>query len=281
MGNRTFLLAVVFVSALALASVVAFMGEADERYPQQAEFAVQNLTCAVCVDNVQRALSTVDGVGRSNVNVLSGTTRVEFDPARVDAERIAAVITSAGYPAFPRESISPEALLALQSEAQRLAADYVGRIGGRLVAKADFELEVDLLKSSMPPQHGRMPAESLKMLVWQNVVQRETLLAEVERRNMSVQDDEVAAEVEAMRAEIPDFDSLVGQFGGEEQVARRLKEDLLINRLIEDQINGSGLPHDQARIQLAQWYQGLADATMVEVFDPELRSAQMGCNCCS
>jgi copper chaperone CopZ len=275
MGNRKFLLAAVFIGALALASATAFLGEPGTRYPQQAEFAVQNLTCAACVGNLQRALNAVEGIGKTNVNVLSGRARVEYDPELIDVGRIAAAITAAGYPAIHQQSLTAEALQALQMETQRLSADYAGRIGGRLVAKGDFEKEVERLRASLPPQHAQMPADSLKKLAWQNVVQREILLAEADRRQMVVQDDEVAAEIERMRGEGADFQDLLLQFE-EENLVRRVKEGLLIDRLVEEQMNKGDLPRDQARMELERWYRNLSGTTSVEVFDPALRSGHGG-----
>ncbi len=280
MGNRIILLAAVFVTTLALASATAFFGESKRAFSREAEFIVQDITCAACVSNVQRALSAVDGVGKANVNVLTGRMRVEFDPARIDVERIAAVVTRAGYRAFPQNAVSLEALQELQSEAQRLSADYVGRIGGRLVSRADFDHEVETLRATLPPQHAQMPLESIKLLVWENVVQRETLLGEADRRSLIIQDDEVAAELEEMRAEIPDFQAFTEQFGGQEQISRRIREGLLIERLVQEQMSQGGLPRDQARMNLERWYRNLSENTAVEVFDPALRSANAGCSCC-
>jgi copper chaperone CopZ len=64
-----------------------------------AAFRVTGMTCASCGVTIRTALGKVEGVAEVKVDSDVGTATVRYDPARVMPERIAAVITDAGYPA--------------------------------------------------------------------------------------------------------------------------------------------------------------------------------------
>lgn len=64
---------------------------------------VAGMTCASCVGRVEKALSALPGMARASVNLGSEKAEVVFDPGAVDAARIVAAITEAGYAAPLRE----------------------------------------------------------------------------------------------------------------------------------------------------------------------------------
>ena len=47
-------------------------------------FPVDGMTCASCVNRIERYLRKVDGVDEATVNLATETATVRFDPARVD-----------------------------------------------------------------------------------------------------------------------------------------------------------------------------------------------------
>ena len=62
-------------------------------------FPVEGMTCASCVNRIERYLRKVDGVEEANVNLATETATVRFDPARVDLERLRSAVEAAGYEA--------------------------------------------------------------------------------------------------------------------------------------------------------------------------------------
>ena len=60
-------------------------------------FAVEGMTCASCVNRIDRFLRTADGVAEANVNLATETATIRFDPARIDLAGLAAAVESAGY----------------------------------------------------------------------------------------------------------------------------------------------------------------------------------------
>jgi copper chaperone len=60
-----------------------------------AAFSIGGMSCGHCLNRVNNALQKVEGVTGQQVQI--GSARVEFDPERVTAERIAEAISNAGY----------------------------------------------------------------------------------------------------------------------------------------------------------------------------------------
>jgi copper chaperone CopZ len=66
---------------------------------RSASLAIEGMTCASCSVTVQVAVRRLDGIATVAVDVDQGRAVVTFDPTRVDAGRIAAAVTAAGYSA--------------------------------------------------------------------------------------------------------------------------------------------------------------------------------------
>ncbi len=67
-----------------------------------ASLAIEGMTCASCAVTVKTALRKLDGIASVEVDVEGGAATVRYDAALLDAQRIAAAVTQAGYPATVR-----------------------------------------------------------------------------------------------------------------------------------------------------------------------------------
>ena len=67
------------------------------RDPAELTLPVVGMTCASCVNRIERFLNRADGVTESSVNLATERATVRFDPDRIDPSGIAAVIQAAGY----------------------------------------------------------------------------------------------------------------------------------------------------------------------------------------
>jgi len=65
------------------------------------DVAVEGMTCASCVNRVQRGLSRLDGVERADVNLATGRATVTFHPGQVAVDDVRARIESLGYASPP------------------------------------------------------------------------------------------------------------------------------------------------------------------------------------
>jgi copper chaperone len=60
-----------------------------------AAFSISGMSCGHCLNRVNNALQKVDGITAQQVQI--GSARVEFDPEKVTAEKIADAISKSGY----------------------------------------------------------------------------------------------------------------------------------------------------------------------------------------
>jgi copper chaperone len=68
-----------------------------EENMERLNLSIDGMSCGHCLNAVRGALSRLPGVQVDSVTI--GRASVEFDPAASSAERIAAAIADAGYPA--------------------------------------------------------------------------------------------------------------------------------------------------------------------------------------
>ena len=67
------------------------------RAPEELTLPVVGMTCASCVNRIERFLNRADGVAGANVNLATERATVRFDPAVIDRAQIVATIEAAGY----------------------------------------------------------------------------------------------------------------------------------------------------------------------------------------
>ena len=73
------------------------------------QFDVTGMTCAACEANVTKAVARLAGVQDVNVNLISNTMMVEFDPDTTDAKDIMEAVDRIGYKATPKQTQTAEA----------------------------------------------------------------------------------------------------------------------------------------------------------------------------
>src|SRR5215213_11491728 len=72
-------------------------------------FPVSGMTCASCVNRVEKAIANVPGVEGAAVNLATERATVNYDPRQTTAADIAAAVERAGYGVadLPAESVAP------------------------------------------------------------------------------------------------------------------------------------------------------------------------------
>ena len=64
---------------------------------KQVTLPVEGMTCAACVNRVERALKSVDGVVSAKVNLAAEKATVEYDASQVTLEKLEGAVTEIGY----------------------------------------------------------------------------------------------------------------------------------------------------------------------------------------
>ena len=74
---------------------------------------VEGMTCASCVNRIERYLNKVDGVAQASVNLATERAKVSFDSSKVAVEDLVGAIERAGYNVRPAPVAAPPAAAAL------------------------------------------------------------------------------------------------------------------------------------------------------------------------
>jgi len=75
---------------------------------ERATIPVTGMTCAACSARIQRTLERAPGVASANVNLMTNSATVEFDPAVASLDGLVATIRDTGYGAeLPRPAAAP------------------------------------------------------------------------------------------------------------------------------------------------------------------------------
>ncbi|HEY5673139.1 MAG TPA: cation transporter [Malonomonas sp.] len=279
---RTRLLIILSVVAIALISGIGlFAADKDANAGlAMSEMSVTKLTCGACVANITNALSGVAGVESVEVSVTTGRSKVMYNPELVDAEKIAQVVTDTGYPATVTRQLSNEQYLAIQTEEAKLAEIYVAKIGDRLLGRDEFDQLVQQKMLSAGYQARPEMQAQIASQTWMGLKQRILLLGAAEKNQVVVQDGEVELRIDQMRQQMPNFESYISGFSSPDDFFRQTKEDMIINKNIQEHVLAGVASPAQRQVQFNQWFQNLINNSPVTIYDASLKqsaAAKGGC----
>lgn len=239
-----------------------------------AELNIDKLTCGSCAERVREAVGDMSGLGRLDISVTAGTGRIEFDPSRVNAEQVAETISDAGYPCRVKNTLSVDEYRALRQRRLDLGGKYIAEIGSRLLSRKEFAA---MVAQRQKLQGGGPAPSSLRLTVWNQLLQRELLLNVAEANEVVVQDGEVALRLQQLRQGHPDFEKVVReQFGTLENLTRQLKTEMILDRTLTRKVLPPGLEGKARAEFLDRWYRKLVRDTPVHIFDPDLAALVEG-----
>ncbi len=245
-----------------------------------AEYQLEKLSCGSCVSNIENALASLDGIGSVEVNLTSNRGRVTYDPSEIDSRTIAETITGAGYPARLRMELDSQEYAALQQEQSQLGQQYLARIGDRLLSRSDFEQLVKQRSKGAVTSNGAVKTgqeDQLWQAVWKEVLQRELLLAAAEENQIIIQDGEVDVRLDELRQEHKGLEKIVVQrYGSMDNFRERLREDMIINRNIDDHVYDGAKSPGAKQAKFQGWYSELQKNTEVVIFDKRLKAVSQG-----
>jgi Cu+-exporting ATPase len=134
-----------------------------------ADFDVEGMSCASCVNRITRFLGRVEGVTEANVNLATESATVRFDPARTDVAALAAAIAAAGYESRPIDRTEN----VQAAEHQTSSARHLGELRLRLTVAAllTLPLMLGLARMTVAPFLPAILSEPLLQLALATPVQ--------------------------------------------------------------------------------------------------------------
>ncbi|QLH75592.1 MAG: copper-translocating P-type ATPase [Methanomassiliicoccales archaeon] len=64
---------------------------------RRASFGVTGMTCATCAQTITEALEDLEGINKADVNLVTEKATIEYDPSKVDIEKVTKAVSEAGY----------------------------------------------------------------------------------------------------------------------------------------------------------------------------------------
>ena len=130
--------------------------------PIELSLPIEGMTCASCVNRVERFLSKTPGVVEASVNLATEQARVQFDPALVGRNELVKAVQAAGYDVRAAELAAEQT--AIIDETDSLAAERA-REQRQLGIQAAFSLIVGLgIMALMFWPAQLLPMEQLNLL---------------------------------------------------------------------------------------------------------------------
>jgi Cu2+-exporting ATPase len=81
----------------------------DKEGRSRLDLAIDGITCAACLDDIETAMKRLPGVMLARLNLTSHRLAVTFDSARIDSGTLAGALEAIGYRAYPFEQRKVEA----------------------------------------------------------------------------------------------------------------------------------------------------------------------------
>ncbi len=134
-----------------------------------AELAVTGMTCASCQAHVQNALARHPGVHDASVNLMTGSARVAYDPARTSPVALIDVVRDTGYDAtLPHPARSVADAQADEDEAREAELRDLRRkvIGSGVAGVVAMALSMPLMTARTAPHPGAMGPTSDPLMRW-------------------------------------------------------------------------------------------------------------------
>lgn len=234
-----------------------------ERY--SVDLSVSRLTCGSCIETIRDEVSALAGTQAVTTDLARARSFVEFDPERVDAQRIAEVISAAGYPATVLFVRDASGTVVSGIDLDR----YVARIGSRMIARSAYQQAFQQRMDAAELSGRAIPLSIVSREAWQALLRQELLLN--------------AADQFDVRADENDLEKRLAETADSGVVDR----EILRNALRIEGYLALQYPDGQpTRADMAQLLNGLSENTAVDVFDPHLKrylgggSGSCGGTCC-
>ncbi len=162
---------------------------------REISFPVTGMTCASCVNRVEKALAKVEGVREASVNLATEKARVAYDPAAVGPAQLRAAVEKAGYGVrdFPSDEVAPPLSNGAANRLPTTAGEAVLPIEGMTCASCVRRVEKGLQKvPGVTAANVNLATERATVAFDPAVTDLAALGAAVERAGYRVGEDVVA-----------------------------------------------------------------------------------------
>ncbi|NPV88412.1 heavy metal translocating P-type ATPase [Coprothermobacteraceae bacterium] len=130
-------------------------------------YKVEGMTCAACVNAVERAVSKVNGVKNVVVNLVTGSMTVELDEGDLTDDAIVAAVERAGYKAKPENTAQLEVTLLVEGMTCSACAAAVEKAVSRLDGVTEATVNLVTNKATIRFDPNRTNLRAIKRAIEQ------------------------------------------------------------------------------------------------------------------
>jgi len=264
----------------------------------KAGLAVQRLSCSSCIQEIKAALSGIQGIEETLVDVSSGTVQVYYNSKTLtNPDRLAQAITSRGYPATLIKIYSSEELRKEQAVAAAKSQYYIASVGGWDIAQSDLETQLEHAKKRYSKlygegvflsERGKSLLDGLRVQIASRLIDEGVMMQEIIKAGYTVNSALVEKELEKIVRESgkepDDFKKELNEEGMSfEYFKKKLETEILISRYLEERILTGVSTDTERRNLLTSWFNNAKLLADVTYYDKDLerlvqqRGAKGGC----
>ena len=246
---------------------------------------VKGLSCSSCIQNIKDALSNIQGIEDILVDISRSTAQIYFNSKTLkQPDRLAEVVTSAGYPATLVKTYSAEDLRKEEAAAAARSQYYIASVGGWDVARSDLDTQLEHVKKRYEKTYGadlfstargKSLVDNLKGQIVSRLIDEGVMMQEITKAGYKVAaaavEDELKKVVQQSGKGLEEFKTDLKENGMSfDYFKKRLETQMLINRYLEERILNGATSDVQKQTLFTSWFNNAKILAEVSYYDKDL-----------
>jgi copper chaperone CopZ len=253
-----------------------------------AVLAVKGMTCSGCIAQINSSLAGIEGIHEVSVDLANSRVEVTYDRSKIkDAERIAAAISTAGYPATLKEILTAKDIGEENRQVSEQSKRYIARVGDWNVSRADFETELKHARKRYEKIYGQEAFTGdrgenllirLKSQVASRLIDEGIQLNEIKKAEFKVSPDALKAafdEFLSQRAATADeFKRTIKESGLDyDYFLEKFENRATINTYVEEKVLAGLANEREQQQQYEVWFNNARLLTPIVYFDKDIENS--------
>lgn len=99
----------------------------EKNKKEKEKVPIEGMTCASCAQTIEGALDKQEGIEKADVNLMTEKASIEFDPKKIDMDKISETVEKTGYKVAEKEEEKGETTLEVTGMTCASCADTVDK----------------------------------------------------------------------------------------------------------------------------------------------------------
>lgn len=248
---------------------------------------VQGMSCSGCIYTIKSSLTGIEGIGEVLVDVSGSRVEVFYDEQKLkDLSRIASAISSSGYPATLKHTLTAAEIEKENDYLSSRAKHYIVAVGDWDISRDEYRVELSYARKRYEKVYGQdvfsgsrgdALLQQLKSQVVSRLITEGIQMQEIRKAGFKLPSQTVQSE----------FDAFLSQKGMTQGSFKRALDDsgydyayflkkfenqIIINRYVEEKVL-SGISNDiEKQQQYSDWFNNARLLAKVVYYDRNLET---------